>query len=247
MPRLAGNKGLVFRGYRINRNPSSGRQTFAVYSGPAGAVLSAAASLDSVNESYNIDGIGPRWLLERDVSASFFTSSANLTREERLHYNRISKPLINHPSLAAVSRENKDQIRRMAELTIPLDWEAIGILLAGNPDGLAIADLIFKGEDHFIVNQATVTVTLTSVFNYTWTLSFINVGRVFTTAQLRSDAALISNWALNLPQDSPDPAGYQYGWVKHPPEIQTAAGDRSQLVTEYEYGLWNSILYPPAS
>ena len=242
---LAGNPGLVFRGYRIHRDSTGGRQVFAVYSGPQAAIISASFLLDSSNTPYNIDGIGPRWELEHRLTDVFGeTPPEATTRVERLRYNKISKSLINHPFMAGLSVEAKDTILRMADHSIEEDLDGMTGLTA---EERAIAELLVKGEDHFQLWQPTVIVTETSIYNHPWTIGFANMGRVFTTAQMRSDAALISAWQSNLPQDGPDPSGYQFGWVKSSPEIETAAPDRSQLVVEYEYGLWNSILYPPAS
>ena len=254
MPTLAGNPGLVFRGYRIHRDSTGGRQVFAVYSGPQAAIISASFLLDASNTPYNIDGIGPRWELEHRLTDVFGeTPSEAVTRVERLRYNKLSKPLINHPSLAELQRDTKELVRRIHTHTEELDWngQIVPRIQLENPDNalviLAFLDLLFKGQDDFIVREASVIVTETSIYNHPWSINVQNVGHVFTTAQMRSDAELISSWAANLPQDGPDPSGYQYGWVKESPEIETAASDRSQLIREYNYGLWNSILYPPAS
>jgi hypothetical protein len=242
--KIAGNPGLVFQGYRIARDTQGGRQMFAVWSGPAAAVTAAAGQLDKSNTPYNVDGIGPRWTLEQRITSDGKAGETEATsREERLHYARTSQSLWVHPALSNVDSATRLRIKKAAEGDETVILENLGLLAAE----LAIAELIVKQVDGFPVDRPTVIVTLTALFNHAWPVSFQNAGRIFTKTQMIADAELISSWAANLPQDTPDPDGKKYGWRKSPPEIVTVAGDRSQLIVEYEYDLWDLLLNPAAT
>ena len=60
------------------------------------------------------------------------------------------------------------------------------------------------------------------------------------------DAILASGWKANLPDYATDLSGFVYGWLKKPPEIVSVGGNKTQLVQEYEHGLWATVLLPPS-
>jgi len=159
------------------------------------------------------------------------------TREERLHFNRVTKSIYEHPNFAAIAANTKDDIRRYIDQGIALPFEITV------PAEVSLLELLKSGVESYIVNQAVVIVTDTASAAYPWDVGFTNVGSVFTTDAMVADAELSSGWADNLPSSANSPAGFQYGWVKGPPEITTVGGNRSQLVQEFEFGLWSTELY----
>ena len=252
--KIAGNQGkAVFKGYRYRREPDGGQVKYAVYSGSPNAITGLANGLDVTGAPHEVDAVGPVWTLEHLVTPTRPTNPADSgTREERLRHNRIAKDSIKHPALVQTWSElGAEQSKVMIDMLAPgadfNDETYQAVFGATRVEAKAIYDAILSGETHFEVDQPTVTVTISALWNAPWSPTFINIGRTFTTAQMIDDADLVSSWIQNLPQDSPNPTGYLYGWVKHAPEILTAAGDRTQLVQEYEYGLWNAVLYPAAS
>jgi hypothetical protein len=96
------------------------------------------------------------------------------------------------------------------------------------------------------VGAPTIRHTQTVSFIYPITLSKENVGRVITTPTLIS-MENPPDWAVNgLPDDPAPTIGgivLAYGWMKKPPAIQQIAGQKVQLVQEFQYGLWPLIIY----
>jgi len=158
--------------------------------------------------------------------------------EERLHFNRVSKSIYEHPNYAGLSFGTKAVIRQAMEEHATASPASI----AGNAPAIELYQLLLEGVESFVVNQAVVIVTDTASAGFAWTIGFGDVGKVFSTSAMIADADLSSGWAVNLPVGSGSSL-FHSGWLKGPPEITTVGGNRSQLVQEYEFGLWTADLY----
>lgn len=155
------------------------------------------------------------------------------TREERLHWNRISKHIFESPDLG-LSENDVDILRKATGENRKLNDDEI---LQISAKGIIAFALWQKGVESFVVDQPVVIITATASASFPWDIAFSGVDLIFSTSQMISDADLVSGWAARLPQDAAG-TGFVYGWKKAPPEITTTGGNRSQLVQEYEYGLW---------
>ena len=69
--------------------------------------------------------------------------------------------------------------------------------------------------------------------------SLDKVGRVFTTeALIKTEPTLPADIAANLPTKVSGTPHRSFGWFKKFPTIRTAAKQKTQIVQEWEYGLW---------
>lgn len=157
--------------------------------------------------------------------------------EERLHSQVITTSIYNHPQFSDVAVETKNDIRRYIEQQVDLPFEITV------PAELLLLSLLKIGVTDYLLDQAVVVVTDTASASYPWNIGFNNLGKIFTTPQMISDAGMVSGWKSNLPDSSGSPDGFLYGWRKGAPEINTVGGNRSQLVQEYTFGLWDLDIY----
>lgn len=109
-------------------------------------------------------------------------------------------------------------------------------------NALEIYNMMKCGFEDVILQAPIIRHTQMVSLIYPITLSKLNVGRIFTTPTLIS----IENpptWAVNgLPSDSPPSSlsGFSlaYGWRKSAPHIQQIARQKTQLIQEFQYGLY---------
>lgn len=92
-----------------------------------------------------------------------------------------------------------------------------------------------------------------------WTVNIadVNVGRIYTTAELLSEVSDSSLWInpldarrqykiANIPAASPQ-ENYLWGWKKTRSTEGTAANNRVNINTNYTLALWSTDLYQPTS
>lgn len=103
------------------------------------------------------------------------------------------------------------------------------------------------GDDSFFFNQYVLRHTTNAPSRWGSNVADANVGRIYTTAQLLSEAEDASAWIYPLPgrlsykiQNIPVPAGIPndrlWGWLKSASAESTAANNRINIVTEYKLG-----------
>ena len=178
-------------------------------------------------------------------------------REERLHWNRPTQSIFKSPRwgtgqpTGGIDNYAMDALRKAIEERVERkDMEtrtfkgSTGIPTLFGNDALLLYDLHLAGVESAYVYQPIVIVTHTASVAFQWTPSFVYYGWVFTTRALMiADAGLVSGWKANLPNETSPKARFTYGWLKSAPEITTVAGGRTQLIQEYEYGLWSDDLF----
>lgn len=159
-------------------------------------------------------------------------------REERLRFNEVQKSIYSSPEFSSLTTDQLEAVRRAVDNS---DGASFSV-----PLQQTLYDLIISGIDSYPVYQPTVIVTDTASASYAWNVGFSNYGYTFDTPNMIADAALTSGWKANLPNDTYNGSGFLYGWLKKPPEIVTVAGNKTQLVQEYVYGLWATAVLPSA-
>jgi hypothetical protein len=70
-----------------------------------------------------------------------------------------------------------------------------------------------------------------------------NVRRIISTSSLISLEAIPGAVLFNLPTDTSSVSDKAYGWYKLFPTIQQVANQKFQIVQEWQYGLWATLLY----
>lgn len=234
---LQGNSAAILVKTSTGFDRQSGKFVQKMWRGTEDAISSVEATLVGADH-YTKDPEGSGiWTLTARWSA--FTDEGTVetpVQEERLRFNIIQKSLYAHPSFASLTNDQLAAVRKAvnettegASFTVPLQQ--------------SLYDLLISGIENFNVYQPVVVVTDTASADYPWNIGFQDYGTIFTTAAMIADADLGSGWAGNLPASGAGPGGLTYGWLKKPPEIVTTGGNKSQLVQEYEFGLWSDTLY----
>lgn len=232
-----GNQAAVLVRTSTGFNKQSGKFIQKRWEGTEDGINAVEAEVALAADDYTKDPEGGgKWSLTARFSA--FTEEGTEetpVSEERLRFNDIQKSIYAHTTFAALSQEQIEAVRRAVE---DINGASFSV-----PLQQTLYNLVISGVDSFHVYQPVVVVTDTASANYPWNIGFADYGSILTTAEMIADADLNSGWKANLPGNGSPPSGFIYGWLKKPPEIVTVAGNRTQLVQEYEYGLWSDALY----
>jgi len=228
----------------------SGKFVQYVWEGTQDACNAVYNMLDGADNAIQTNAGGSKWqVTARFGNAAVEGGFEEVVREERLRFNIVQKSIFTHPVLTVGI--SIDQIKK---IKLAVDKES-GDYLDGTGEQFSgtelanMADLYrfaVTGVDSFPVYQPIVVVTDTASRDYQWATEFAYYGYTFSTAGMIQDAYLTSGWKNNLPQDQSDLSGFIYGWLKKPPEVVSVGGNKTQLVQEYEYGLWATALLPQA-
>lgn len=238
-----GNQAATLVRVSSGNDPQSGKFIQKYWRGTFDAINAVEAELISLNVYYTKDPEGGDvWGLTARFSSVTEEGTEEVpVREERLRFNFVQKSIYSHPQFAELNDQELLEVRNAVEegrlLNPPLD--AGGLMQV-------LYDLASSGVDSWTIYQPTVIVTDTASAGFAWNVGFDDYGMIFSTADMIADADLNSGWANNLPTGGTAPDGFIYGWLKKPPEIVTVAGNKTQLVQEYEFGLWSDVLYDEA-
>lgn len=110
-------------------------------------------------------------------------------------------------------------------------------------DAQTIYDLMKLGVRD--VKKFTVTLRHTQTVSNNWAvpLSLTNVNQIISTDTLISQEGPPGWIADSMPSVVSTRAGLSYGWFKSFPTITVVSYNRTQLVQEWEYGLWSTFIY----
>ena len=240
MSSSAGNQSAVL----VRESPGYDRQSGPflqkTWRGTKAAVYATSAEIGLAADNWIIEpeGNGVWTLTARFANNTAEGTAETPVREERLRFNEVQKSMYSSPAFSSLTTEQIEAVRRAVDSS---DGAAFSV-----PLQQTLYDLIINGVESYPVFQPTVIVTDTASASYAWNIGFQNYGYTFDTPNMITDAALISGWKDNLPNDVSDMDGFIYGWLKKPPEIVTVAGNKTQLVQEYVYGLWAEAVLPQA-
>lgn len=116
---------------------------------------------------------------------------------------------------------------------------------AGNPAGLL--KVILAGGKSKTIYQQVLRHTKTIGWAYQVPASLTNVGKVYTTAALKQAESMPVIISGSLPTAAApsrtDGVSVTAGWLKGHPTIQVSAYGKSQIVQEWHYGYWATLLY----
>lgn len=245
MSSIQGNPGAVRTKTEFGYDRQSGKFVQITWEGTQDAIAGNVANIGNP-DSYLMGptGAGSVWqLVARYGNTEVEGGGSEVpVREERLRWNIVTKSIFQSPRFAlsdeeiSILRKVIDDNRKFSDLEISQISE----------DGLVLFAMAKRGVESIYVNQPVVVVTDTASAEYAWDIGFDNVGKIFDTQDMIADAELVSGWKANLPNEGAPNEFFLYGWHKKPPEITTAGVNRTQLVQEYEYGLWHVAQYDAA-
>ena len=125
----------------------------------------------------------------------------------------------------------------------------------GSAGQQALADQVFKGilagEKSTSVNVPTLRHTKTASRDYEFQSAVTGVSHIYSSSAINNLESLPGWIYWNIPAA---PATNPYtrtdgiivftGWKKSYPQIQVVSGGKSQIVIEWVYGDWTTVLYP---
>lgn len=240
MSTLQGNPIAVLVRTEFGFDSQSGKFVQYVWEGTQDACNGVYNTLQGADNAIQTNIGGGKWqVTARFGNAAVEGGVEEVVREERLRFNLNQRSIFRHPILTAfmTPEQIKDVRKYVDSRETPPAFSGDQTVLYG----YAIA-----GVDSYPVYNPVVTVTDTASRDYPWNIGFAYVGYTFSTAGMIQDAILASGWKANLPDYTTDLSGFIYGWLKKPPEIVSVGGNKTQLVQEYEHGLWATVLLPPS-
>lgn len=238
MSSIAGNPDLVEQPIVRGRNAQTGPYIIRSWKGTEDACNAGLDELTGFDNAEVTGGDNAVYTLSARFAGVDPVEPQNEVpvHEERLHFNRVTKSIYNHPNYADITPATMALIRQAVDNRQTVPASLVGA-------ALELYELAVAGVESFTIDVPVVVVTDTASAGFLWTIGFSNVGKIFSTDGMIADADLNSGWADNLPQDNAA-SGFIAGWKKGPPEISTVGGNRSQLVQEYEYdAAWVEALY----
>lgn len=170
-----------------------------------------------------------------------------LSHQVRLITQRVHKSIFEPPlpgPLADVTdgeiAQIKEEIRQRSTDSFTQSPTWLADVSQGARD---LYSLALRGVQHRIVYQPHLIKQSVGNNLQIWVVSFSNIGKLFSTADVVDDAAITSILRFGLPQDVSDFDDYEYGWLKHGPNVEPGPENVEILSQEYEYGLWSTKLY----
>jgi len=173
----------------------------------------------------------------------------------RIQVNRVQKSIFEPPGPAGITagqlRVIKKALAEDLENATPASFLAANILPGS--DAYTLYQLALSGVDYRVVYQPVLYRTRTAPAGFKWADRSNGVGYNLSLEDMMADAVLgnILNFPLptndalvNWVDESGTAVQFAYGWVKHAPYYDTAAGNRTVEYLEYEYGLWPVLMYP---
>jgi len=241
-----------FRRQRIGWNNRDGDFGEVEYEGSQSFIQTQHASLRNginVIES-EIWNEGAKWSLRARVSIGAPNQAEQgVSDDVRMAVNRVHKSIFEppYPGSGTLTSSDIETVRRALQSQTETDILEVADL---SSDAIALYLLALAGVESRIVYQPVLFRSRSASAGYQWPDAGGNVGAILSEGQLYDDADLsgIINFALPPSGATTTQAGetFRYGWLKHEPWYDTAAGNRSVEFREYEYGLWPQFLYGDA-
>jgi hypothetical protein len=186
---------------------------------------------------WSVNGIDPK--TDRVDNWEFFAQHA----EKDLLESEVENP-------TKIGTLTPDQVRSIRHFldnpgedpTQPSATEGVSPL-AGN--ALDVYQLMLKGVKNFPVEVPTLRHTITTSNQYAVPYALTNVRRIISSSTLISAESIPSAVLFTLPFEVSADSRFAYGWYKQFPTIQQIALLKWQIVQEYQYGLWATLIWAP--
>ena len=122
---------------------------------------------------------------------------------------------------------------------------------AVNPYGCySLLLLVLRGQSSFPVFAPVLRWTQTVTSQYAIQASLLNARNIISTATMYTLESIPSGLLFSLPNDSNPPTQFiqtpgdlVYGWFKDFPTIRQIARLKWNIVQEWQYGLWPTVIY----
>lgn len=120
-------------------------------------------------------------------------------------------------------------------------------ILASIPGAIAIYSCMVAGQTSKILEAPVLRHTVTCSKFYSLTGYAANAGKIFSGATLVSQETPWQQVIDQMPSDTDpvmaDGRTVHYGWLKKRPTVRVSLHQKTQLVQEFHYGLWDQTAY----
>lgn len=252
---------LSFRGVSRRKSPYNGEQWVLTYTGPASnnpeEMSPAEIGYSMVPSDFEaqLEATGPIYTLT--VISPDFPAGGSVGVQQaffELAGNSLQFDMREHPKALALGPATLKQIDNAIDgETAAIRSAALDAVNSAGGDTLALYNLLRqrKGSGSFFKPQYVLRFNRIASTRAVISVGFDNVGKILTTAQMVSETGPPGGILASIDEavSATQPAnvsGYQWGWLKQTPTVQTVAGNKIQISGEYYLEFWSTWLYAPA-
>lgn len=266
-PRINGVSGAYLQPIRYGRNESGNYELYLLKGTEAEIMAQASAYASIIGISYEVTELpGNLWQLEVRFPynadglvspATDYVESWEFFRQD--HEKDLLECIDKAGIIATLTKAQisfiRNKIQNPPQGTSSDPPVAITDFAAlDDPDGtptnqtnaFIVYGLMQRGVRSYAVHVPMLRHTVITSSQYATQASFVNAGKLYSTASLIFDFDIPSGLLFNvaaLNDTSSDP-DLIYGWLKGYPTVNEVALLKYQIVQEFSYGWWAKLLYP---
>jgi hypothetical protein len=252
---------LSFLGVSRRKSPSIGEQWVVRYEGPASnnpeemSPAEIGYSLVPLDFEAELEAFGPIYRLT--VISPDYPGGGSVGIQQsnfQLAGNSLQFDMREHPKALGLGPAILKRIDNAIDgETAEIRAEALADVTTAGGNTLELYNLLRqrKGSGTFFKPQYVLRFDRLASTRASIDVGFSNVGKILTTAQMVAETGpppgILSSIddAATLTQPAAV-SGYQWGWLKQTPTVQTVAGNKIQISGEYYLEFWSTWLYAPA-
>jgi len=240
-PLILGSSNAIEQPQTVGYSPSRGWYTVRTWKGKKNAIDTLSNSLVSAGYEFQIDH-GPGGISTvRAQTPQNLSSAEEAVNLWEIQPIAFTKDILEADIAAIESISEDDKIAIRHAIQSPPDPPTSPALT--DPNAIDTYLLMLSGVRE--IKKFSITLRHTQTVSNQWAvpISLTNVNRLHSTATLISDEAPPGWIASTMPTFVSNRAGLVYGWYKSLPTITIVSYQRTQLVQEWEFGLWATFLY----
>jgi hypothetical protein len=247
---------LVFTGSRRRRHPIYGEQWMLYFESPCAIEQAQQSACEVAYNSTRLDfeceletgGPVHRLTVITPDEPSGAAGDA-VTPVYELNSNEQQKDLREHPKALALGPEVIRDVDALIEQALQENIE----VSPENQNAVPLYNLLLqgKGSRAFDASQYVFRYTRVTSSRSTISVGYSNTLKIYSTAQMITEtgppkgvlASIADAYSTSAPAAV---SGYQYGWLKKKPNVQSIAGNKVQITGEYWLDQWSTWVYDRA-
>ena len=249
MPRIIvnGTMAPVRQPYHISYDPQHGQVIEVPWECAGNNLAGIAAAYEKARVAYDWKPNARKSTLVARPTGGQLGIPDRSVDEWQLLSNQLTERLSDHPRARALTPEERQDIKDGLREDPPTEPQDTGL----EGDALILYDKLYAGEDTYAIDQTVLRHTTNVSDRYQGNVANLNVGRIYTTAQLLAECQNGNFWNYPLPgeiqqtieslvadfiEDNGQQDGWTIGWRKLRSVRNTVAGNRVGINTEYWFG-----------
>lgn len=191
---------------------------------------------------WSMNGIDPRTDLVSNWE--FFAQHAEKDLLESAVENSSTIGQLSIQQIATIRyfRDNPPDGKNIT-LPTPTNFQTAGESSASATIALNVLTLMLQGVRNYPVEVPSLRRTIVTSLQYALSYALLNVRQIISTSSLVRLENVPSNLLFNLPFEASSNPALVYGWYKSFPTIQQVALLKWQIVQEWQYGLWSTLIW----